>query len=367
MKKVAIITNYPSPYRVDLFDYMIEHYPEYEFHIIYSLKKSNLREWESEGEFRNSTFLKNKKITVKTRYDARDIIFTLGLNKELKRIKPNIIVATEYNITTQKALSYAKRHKIPFVSWSDATKISERDISKLQMRLRKRVVKHANAFIASSTRARELQIEYGAPADRVFVSLLTVDTKKYEVIKEDYPKSIIYVGTNAKRKGLDLLISALSRVGEDYTLEIIGCKSLDGEAAELASSTGVAERINFHGFISPDEIKEFYKRGGIFVLPTREDCFALVILEAMCASLPVLVSKYADGAYDLMRDGENGYLFDPYDADGTAEKINALLSDEKMRRKFGECSHELSKSFGLAPSANDFMRTVDFALKGEKK
>lgn len=367
MKNVVIITNYPSPYRVDLFNHMISEYPEYNFTIIYSLRKSALRQWNTDVAFPNSIFLKNKKITVKTRYDSKDIVFTLGLKKELKRIKPDVIVASEYNFTTQKALSYAKRHKIPFVSWSDATKISEAYTGKLQRILRHRVVKHASAFIASSTRAKELQMEYGAPENKIFISLLTVDTKKYELKKEEYPNSIVYVGTNAKRKGLDLLISGLAKVKGEYTLDIVGCTQFDEETQASASSSGISDRIRFHGFVAPDQIREFYKKGGIFVLPTREDCFALAILEAMCASLPVLVSKYADGAYDLMTDGENGYLFDPYDAVSLSEKIDLLLSDENLRRRLGERSYELSKKFGLSPSSKGFIKAIDYAyFKGEK-
>lgn len=53
------------------------------------------------------------------------------------------------------------------------------------------------------------------------------------------------------------------------------------------------------------ELLEEYQKAQIFVLPTREDCFGLVLLEALCAEVPIISSKYADGAYDVIDEGKN--------------------------------------------------------------
>ena len=54
----------------------------------------------------------------------------------------------------------------------------------------------------------------------------------------------------------------------------------------------------------------------------------LFFLEAMCASLPIISSKYADGARDLVSDGENGYIIDPEDVDGFAEAIQKAAAGD---------------------------------------
>lgn len=105
------------------------------------------------------------------------------------------------------------------------------------------------------------------------------------------------------------------------------------------------DRVRFLGFLSREELKKEYAKSALFVLPTRQDCFALVILEAMCAGLPVVCSRYADGAYDLVEDGKNGYIVDPYDRKQFSERIKMLLQDEKLAERMGEYSGRLLKKF----------------------
>ena len=65
MKRVAIITNIPAPYRVDFFDYLQKNYRDYEFTVIYSSKNEDNRSWEIDQEkMKNSIFLESK--TIKT-------------------------------------------------------------------------------------------------------------------------------------------------------------------------------------------------------------------------------------------------------------------------------------------------------------
>lgn len=83
-----------------------------------------------------------------------------------------------------------------------------------------------------------------------------------------------------------------------------------------------------------EPLRELYHNADVFILPTREDCFGLVILEAMCASLPVISSKYADGAFDLVAEGENGYIVDPEDTHAFAEKIDQILRTKTVLRRW---------------------------------
>lgn len=86
--------------------------------------------------------------------------------------------------------------------------------------------------------------------------------------------------------------------------------------------------MEFLGYQEGEPLQKLYRTADAFVLPTREDCFGLVLLEAMCASLPIISSKYADGARDLVSDGENGYIIDPEDVDGFAEAIEKAAAGD---------------------------------------
>ena len=128
---------------------------------------------------------------------------------------------------------------------------------------------------------------------------------------------LLYVGSLIQRKGLDLLLPALAKTPQNIRLWIVG----EGQEKDLlqkqCTELKISDRVEFLGYQEGEPLQKLYRTADAFVLPTREDCFGLVLLEAMCASLPIISSKYADGARDLVSDGENGkpycLRFDAYD------------------------------------------------------
>lgn len=114
-----------------------------------------------------------------------------------------------------------------------------------------------------------------------------------EETRKQSGKKLLYVGSLIGRKGLDLLIPALAQTDSDITLTIVGEGSEEDALKKQAKDCQVQERIRWLGFLEGEALKDCYRQSDVFILPTREDCYGLVILEAMCASLPVIASKYA--------------------------------------------------------------------------
>lgn len=98
--------------------------------------------------------------------------------------------------------------------------------------------------------------------------------------------------------------------------------------------------------ISPHKPPVFVQGFNILILPIREDGYSLAILEAMCASLPVIVSKYADGVYDLIEEGKDGMIVDTYDVEKFADSIERALAcdmeDNQWERNAYKHAHEFS-------------------------
>ena len=171
MKKLVIITNIPSPYRVDFFYYLQENIRDYEIHILYASRNEDNRAWKiDESKMRNSHFLDSWTLKIPRRYDTKYIHISKGVAAVLKKLQPAVVVGSEYNPTILQAVKYCSRYHVPYVSWTDGTLYSERNISGLQKKLRHYVVKHAASYIGSSTKSREAQIAYGADPARCFVS-----------------------------------------------------------------------------------------------------------------------------------------------------------------------------------------------------
>ncbi len=363
MKKAVFITNIPSPYRVDFFVYLQKHFPQYEFHVIFSGAGMENRKWSVElDELEHAVFLKSRTIIIRKRFDDRYIFLPAGVEKALQEIAPDMVFAMEYNPTILRAVHWCRKHRIPFVSWTDGTLNSEKNIGKVQRLSRSYIIKRAAAFVASSTASKETQVAYGADPAKCFLSYLTVDIDKYLAKKESYEtKQMIYVGSLIQRKGLDLLMDALADTREDIRLVIVGEGQEKQALEQQIESLGITDRVEFKGFVEGEALRELYRSSDVFVLPTREDCFGLVILEAMCASLPVISSKYADGARDLIVEGENGYIVDPEDTEGFAAAIERIFTEGRLV-KMGKCSYQRAQEFSFAHVSEGCIAALKYVL-----
>lgn len=364
MKKVVIITNIPSPYRVDFFHYLQEHVKQYEFHIVYSSTQNTSRQWHADKDrIQNSTFLKSYNIKIKKRYDEHDIYIPHGVGKVLSRLEPDVVVAMEYNPTVLMAMHWCRRHKVKYISWTDGTAYSERNIGKVQKLSRKYIFKRADAFIGSSTASHENQIAHGAALDKCFISYLTVDIEKYVREKVSYGnRKLVCVGGLIVRKGVDLLLNALALTDSSIGLVIVGEGGEKERLKEQAEELHISDRVEFKGFLEGEELYRCYAENAAFVLPTREDCFGLVTLEAMCAHLPVISSRYADGARDLVEDGVTGIIVDPYNEKEFADAINMLVLDEDKLRQFGNAGFERIHRFAFENVSKGYVQAIESVI-----
>lgn len=362
--KVAIITNVPSPYRVDFFYFLQTHYEKYDFSIIYYCNDSMARQWKAdEDRIIDSYYVPSKTIRIKKRFDDHFISFPVGVGKLLSKLSPQVVVAMEYSPAILQAMQWCKKNKIPYVSWTDGTINSEKNIGKLQKLSRKYIFKRADAFIGSSHAAVENQLRYGASKEHCHISMLTVDLDKYYVDdKNGYPDSLLYVGSLIERKGVDLLINALAKCNDkNVRLVIVGDGREKDNLIELARQRGVIDRIDFKGFLEGAALRKCYSDAGAFVLPTREDCFGLVLIEAMCAKLPIIVSKYSDGAAETVTDGVNGYIIDPYNENEFAKAIDKVFAAD-IRTSFGMASYEAADKFKFENVAVGYIDAIEDAL-----
>lgn len=365
MKHVAIITNIPAPYRVDFFEYLQKNYMDYKFTIIYSSRNEDNRKWEIQQErLKDSIFLESKTIKLKKRFDNYYLHIPTGVYKVLNELRPDVVVGSEYNPTILQALCYCKIKKIPFVSWTDGTLFSERNRNFVQKFLRRFVVARADSYIGSSTKSKEAQIFYGADEKKCHISYLAVDVEKYIQIPQGTGcGKILYVGSLIERKGVDLLFHALSHVRVSFDIYLAGDGEEKNALVQLAKELKIDNRVHFLGMLSREELLKHYADSDLFVLPTREDCFALVILEAICAGLPIVCSKYADGAYDLIEEGVNGFIVDPYQAKVFAEKMENLLKDEKLRLNMREQSADVLEKFKFTNISKGYMAAIEESLR----
>ena len=363
-KRVAIITNIPSPYRVGQFINLQNKILEYEFFFIFSDIGDKERSWDINLEgLRNAVFLNSKPLILKSKSEVRGYYLSLDVIKTLNSISPDVVIVCEYNMISIQAFLYCKIKKIKVISMTDGTLYSERNFGFFRRLNRRMMIPRADMCIASSTKSKELQIYYGAKEDRIIVAYLTVDVGYFRFEREEYHSNkLLFIGSLIERKGIDLLLKALSLVKKDYTLTIVGDGEEKNRLVDYVEQNGMKELVEFIPFKQKEELREIYNTHDIFILPTREDCFGLVISEAMAASMPVISSCYADGTYDLVIDGENGYIVNPYDSVKFANTIEKLIANDELVEKMGKASFEIINRFSFDKTSEAIGEAINRVL-----
>ena len=161
----------------------------------------------------------------------------------------------------------------------------------------------------------------------------TLIEKKYNLGGKDI---VIFVGRLMPEKGVEYLIKASKEIKAEVF--VIGGGSHKNHLMNYAKLVGT-KNVRFLGYIdkgSIDEIRQFYKRAKVCVVPSVwDEPLGLVILEAMAMETPVVASKKG-GIPLAVKDGHNGILIRPRSAQAIVAAVNKLLGDEKLRLEMGQ-------------------------------
>lgn len=117
--------------------------------------------------------------------------------------------------------------------------------------------------------------------------------------------------------------------------------------------------IYFMGFRNQMELPKFYAMADVFVLPSGFEPWGLVVNEAMCFGLPVIVSDQVGAGADLVREGENGYVYPVGDIDRLAAILERLLQDAGLRKQMGQRSAEIISSWNYDACVKGILKAMD--------
>ena len=144
-------------------------------------------------------------------------------------------------------------------------------------------------------------------------------------------RTIAFVGNDYEKKGLPTLLQALKILPEHVNLVVVGNQTQMPSYQKLASQLGLEQRVRFLGAVA--DVTQIYQAADALAHPTREDTFAMVVLEALSYGLPTVVSqaRYC-GIAGLLTDGQNALILDdPKDAAALAALLRSILDDADLR------------------------------------
>lgn len=231
-----------------------------------------------------------------------------------------------------------------------------------------------NAFIANSKAGKKYLTEVAwAKASNVFVkpylvpdmSALNGRAQGNETplsVQSSIKKPVfLFVGQIVPRKGLEFLVNAcalLKKQGvEHFTLLVVGEGADSSALKSLAKEQGLEDCIRWLGAVDYHQLGAYFEQSDVFVFPTLEDIWGMVVSEAMAFGKPVLCSKWA-GATEVVVDGESGYIFDPYDTEQLAGLMRRFIEQPSLIDTMGDRSKRLAADLTPQSAAAFFCELI---------
>ncbi len=150
---------------------------------------------------------------------------------------------------------------------------------------------------------------------------------------------ILYVGRLDPEKGVDTVIRALLSILSRHPAQLVLCGQGGhaGVLRALGEELGVSAAMRFAGFVPDDELPRQYQAATIFAMPSPVELQSIATLEAMASGLPIVAAD-AMALPELVKDGENGFLFPPGDPQALADRIATLLAEPECAARMGRAS-----------------------------
>ncbi len=169
---------------------------------------------------------------------------------------------------------------------------------------------------------------------------------------------ILFVGRVTGEKQIDVLLKAMTLLPAelDATLEIVGGGDQKKNLENLTETLGLTDRVTFTGYVTDEQLRQAYTRATVLAMPSIAELQSIVTMEAMASALPVVAAD-AMALPHLVRDGVNGYLFQPGNAQELADRLTQVLTaspDELNALKNG--SLELIKAHDIQRTLTTFER-----------
>lgn len=375
---VVILTNIPTPYRIPLFNRVATELAaqQQRLHVLFALPTYHRRQWENvlaEAQF-DYTVMNLPAVPFSHEHV---VAIPQGFSKKLNALQAKCLVVGGFNLMAMLGARYALRHRIPYLIWSGETKreASQRRGWRLRAWLRRPLIQHAAGFIAYGTQAQEYLRAFGASQNKIHVAINSVDTDFFQQhisgnrrqmrTRTEGQTRLLFVGHLQRRKGLEFLLQALAQCqSQSVSLDVVGDGPERDSCQRLAARLNLSN-VRFHGFKQKEDLPKHYAAADVFVFPSVQEIFGLVMVEAAAAALPIIASEFAGGAHDVVEHGKNGYLVDPTNVANVAKYIKELAEDPAKRQRMGEQSLlKVKESVNLQKSSQGFVQAILSCLPG---
>lgn len=178
---------------------------------------------------------------------------------------------------------------------------------------------------------------------------------------------VLYAGRIAREKNLPVLVAAMAPLLAESSrlhLWVVGDGPQREELRTLARQTGVGDRVRFFGFVSREEIDQYYAAADVFAFTSMTETQGLVVVEAMAHGLPAVVVQ-GGGAGAAVRDGENGFLVSNRPQEVT-EALRQIITDRRLAERLSAGARETAAEYTVEKMVSRVVAVYHEALGTER-
>jgi len=306
----------------------------------------------------------------------RRILFNLAVARRLRAGRYDWVVGFDLD-----GFHYGRAKTAPYVASIKGVIADEltneagavRVLLGIQAAFERLAVRRADVVVATSRYSRDRIVQaYGILPGKILIVPEPIDLATWAATASEErevsggPPAVLTVAHMYPRKNLGALLRAYGRL-RDAGVPFQGWMVGDGPSRRawerLRDSLGLRDQVTFLGTVSRRELIHRYRTAGLFCLPSRQEGFGIVFLEAMASGLPIVAARAA-AIPETVAEGEVGLLADPDDPAGLDGALRRLLEDAALRRDLGAAGRRRVEQYRAELVAEQFLVSVRDALAG---
>ena len=247
--------------------------------------------------------------------------------------------------------------KLPYIVTVHGETVYQTILNRRKFRKSKKALLKADAVIGVSSKVvNKIQSHTGRKRKTFTVFN---GYKKLEIIDQTSGTHenliILFAATLVKSKSCDYLLRAFSELVKRYFkihLVIAGGGELLNEMKSLAYELGIQNKVTFTGALPHTDLLTHMSKCDIFILPSVDEGFGVVYLEAMSFKKPVIGTE-GEGICDILEDNFNGLLVKPRNVESIKSKLELLINSEDLRNKLGNNGYDTVKELTWERNASE--------------
>ena len=358
---VVVLANIVAPYRVPTLRELAH---GIDLTVLFSSAREPSREWSIDQRLPFAYEILGGSVM---RVRNRSLYLNPRLLARLAAHRPSVMIVGGFSVPALYAWCYSIATGSGLVLMSEGTRQTERGLSRAGRLMRRLLIRRARACVGVSTQAAEWFEELGAPPNRCLVAPYALDvgdrpTHQFST-EGGRPARLLFVGQLIPRKGIRELVRAFARVSaaHDVKLTIVGSGPLEQELRSTIRHLGLDAAVELAGFVDQPNLPQVYAAHDLFVFPTLEDTFGVVLLEAMSAGVPVMASRLAGATRDFVTPGQNGWVLDSPSVPVLESALHHALEHRRDWAALGNAARRRMEEVTPARAASQLMRAVALA------